>query len=122
MLVSSLFRVNPVRVLHVACMQPYRCVHTCTAQSRDCVNEERSLEIALQLSRLVSISKLRNAISTLRKFLRCAEHIHVALGIEVRFLPAGTHSWSYSYLADLCVCVSVRLPTLPRMCDFMSWS
>ena len=71
------------------------------AQSRDCANVLRNLKIECAISRLVCnfrILRMRSAILRLRKFLNCAEHIH---------LPA-------CLIKDLCACEYIH-----NMCVYM---
>jgi len=55
------------------------------AQSRDCANLLRSVQIGCAISRLAcnfQILRMHSSISRLRKFLACAEHIYCSLAKE----------------------------------------
>ena len=72
-------RTSPITSCQPHAKSQVRRLRNTFAQSRDCANVLRFLRIVCTISRLArnfAIPRMRCAISRLRKFLNCAEHIY----------------------------------------------
>ena len=96
--VSQLGRSHPVSPLRL---------QIALAQSRDCTNVLRSLQIGCAISRLArnfGILRMRSAISRVRKFLDCVEHIYTEwLTIFQSYLKWSEWdtAWVWGYIKNI---------------------